>query len=88
MTIRQILFYLCIILYVKGIISIESSQIKSECRYISVGLQTQTMIRNQNSNTNLVMNDLYRRIGRNFAMSSSQIKQCLESKYKKSSKPR
>lgn len=61
---------------------LSTSRMLNECQYVSATLPTQYKIKNQNQNTKYVMDDLYKRFAKKYHMSSSQIKNCLDNKYK------
>lgn len=71
-----------IIINLNTILSINTSNISGECKYVHVSLPTQIKIKNQNANARFVMNDMYNRFAKKYHMSSNQIRNCLETKYK------
>jgi len=74
----------CIILsyFFKATTPISTSQISPVCKYVSASLPAQIKIKRHQTNTNPVMDDMYKRFAKKYSMSTSQIKYCLESKYK------
>lgn len=77
--------YLFILLFTQIYIAtcVNTANLLPDCKYVSVTLPTQIKVKNQNSNTRYVMDDLYVRFAKKYHMSSNMIKSCLENKYGK-----
>ena len=80
------LFIISIIVNFEIMICINTSHMSGECKYVHVSLPSQIKIKNQNPNTRFVMDDMYNRFAKKYHMSSNQIRNCLETKYKSKNK--